>query len=135
MTKVRASKVRDKSLPIPRFLNKYYLDSKFDISKVRDLNYKDRLDYLRNKDNLPDKVVFETQDKIVKFLSAEDTILVPAFLGARKIRGNVFINLRLNQFGFWDEDSYEDWTAAHMTDKKILNLAELDFHLFPTADE
>ena len=70
MTKVRASKVGDKGLHIPEFLSKERLKGKFDITKVKDLEYEDRLDYLRNKDNLPDEVVFETQDKIVEFLSA-----------------------------------------------------------------
>lgn len=100
MTKVRVSKVRNKSLHIPEFLNKDHLEGKFDISKVKDLKYEDRLYYLRNKDNLSDEVVFETQDKIVEFLSAEDTILIPGFLGSNKIRSTIFINLRLNQLGF-----------------------------------
>ena len=112
MTKVRAAKVRDKGLHIPEFISKNHLKGKFDVSKVKNLEYEDRLDYLRNKDNLPDEVVFETQDKIVEFLSAEDTILVPGFLGAKKIRGTIFINLRLNQFGFQDEDSYKYRTAG-----------------------
>jgi len=135
MTKVRASKVWNKGLHIPEFLSKNRLKSKFDVTKVKDLEYEDRLNYLRNKDNLPDEVVFETQDKIVEFLLAEDTILVPGFLGARKIRGTIFINLRLNQFGFRDEGSYEYRTVGSMSDNKIRKIAESDFHLFPTAGE
>jgi hypothetical protein len=135
MTNVPASKVRDKSLHIPELVSKERLEGKFDITKVKDLEYEDRLNYLRDEKNLPDEIVFEAQDKIVEFLSAKDTVLVPGFLGSKKIRGTVFINLRLNQFGFRDQDSYDYRTAGHMSDNKIRKLAEADFHLFPTAGE
>lgn len=67
---------------------------------MKDLNYKDRLEYLRNKENLPDEVVFETQDKIVEFLSEKDTFLAFSFLGSQKIRRTVFITLRLKPIRF-----------------------------------
>lgn len=65
MTKVRASKVRNKGLHIPEFFSKDRLKGKFAVTKIKNLEYEDRLNYLHNKDNLLDKVVFETQDKIV----------------------------------------------------------------------
>lgn len=99
--------VRDKGKHIPGFLGKKRLKGVFDASKLKGLTYEERLKYLRNKDNLPDDVVFEAQDKIGEFLSADDTYLVPGFLGSQKIRGTVFINVRLNQFGFRDEGSNE----------------------------
>lgn len=103
----------------------------FDASKLEGLNYKERLEYLRNKDNLPDDVVFEAQDKIGELLSAEDTFLAPGFLGSQKIRGTVFINLRLNQFGFRDEGSNE--YRRYMSKSKIRTVVNSGFHLFPTA--
>lgn len=135
MTKVRASKVRDKCIQIAEFISKNRFKGKFDVSKVKDLEYEDRLNYLSNKDNLPDEVVFEAQDEIVGLLSAEDTILVPGFLRVKKIPGTVFINLRLNQFGFRDENSCEYRTGGFMNNNKIRKLAESDFHLFSTAGE
>ena len=80
MTNVPASKVRDKSLHIPELVSKERLEGKFDITKVKDLEYEDRLNYLRDEKNLPDEIVFEARDKIVEFLSAKDTVLVPGFL-------------------------------------------------------
>jgi len=47
----------------------------------------------------------------------------------------VNLGLRLNQFGFRDEDSYEYRTAGYMDDNKIRKFAKSDFHLFPTAGE
>lgn len=78
-------------------------------------------------------MVFEAQEKIGELLSAEDTFITPGFLGSQKIRGTVFINLRLNQFGFRDEGSNEYRTVSYMSDSKIRKVANSDFHLFPTA--
>lgn len=53
----------------------------------------------------------------------------------KNCKGTVFINLRLNQFGFQDEASSEYRTAGYMNNKKIRKLTESGFHLFPTARE
>jgi hypothetical protein len=87
---------------------------------------------LRNKDNLPDDVVFKAQDKIGELLSADDTYLAPGFLESQKIRGTVFINIRLNQLGFRDEDSNGYQTGGYMRNNKIRKVANSGFHLFPT---
>ena len=118
---------------IPEFIGKKRLKGVFDASKLKGLTYEERLEYLRNKDNLPDDVVFEAQDKIGELLSADDTYLVPGFLGSQKIRGTVFINIRLNQFGFRDEGSNEYRTGGYMSDWKIRKVENSGFHLFPTA--
>lgn len=132
-TKVSSSQVRDKGKHIPEFLSKERLKGVFDASELEGLSYKDRLEYLQNRDNLPDDVVFEAQKKIGELLSAEDTFIVPGFLGSQKIRGTVFINLRLNQFGFRDAVSNEYRTGGYISDSKIRTVANSDFHLFPTA--
>ena len=97
------------------------------------MDYIDRLNYLQDKKNLPDEIVFQAQDKILDFMTADDTRLVPGFLGHSKIEGTVFINLRLNKVGFRDYNNYKYRTALTMSDQKILNLAKTDFHLFPYA--
>ena len=66
-------------------------------------------------------------------MTADDTTIVPGFLGDSKIEGTVFINLRLNKVGFRDYGSYKFRTAVTMNDKKILKLAKTGFHLFPNA--
>ena len=127
------SQVRDKGLHIPDFLDAETLDGKFDVTEVENLEYLDRLKYLRDKNNLPDEIVIKARDKILNFMTADDTKLVPGFLGYSKIEGTVFINLRLNKVGFRDNNGYIFRTAMTMNDDKILKLAKTDFHLFPDA--
>ena len=124
------SQVRDKGLHIPDFLDAETLDGKFDVTEVKDLEYRDRLNYLRDHNNLPDEIVIKARDEILNFMTADDTKLVPGFLGYHKIEGTVFINLRLNKVGFRDNDGYRFRTAMTMNDSKIRKLAETDFHLF-----
>ena len=66
-------------------------------------------------------------------MTADDTTLVPGFLGYSKMEGTVFINLRLNKVGFRDNDGYRFRTAMTMKDSKIRKLAETGFHLFPDS--
>lgn len=108
------SQVRDKGLHIPDFLNAEILDGKFDVTKVRKLKYPDRLNYLRNKNNLPDELVYQARDKILDFMTAKDTKLIPGFLGASKIEGTVFINLRLKKVGLRDYGRNKFRTAMAM---------------------
>jgi len=82
---------------------------------------------------LPDEIVYQARDKILDFMSAEDTKLIPGCLGYNKIEGTVFINIRLNKVGFRDSSSYTFRTAMTMDDGKILELAKNRFHLFPNA--
>ena len=127
------SQVRDKGLHIPDFLDAETLDGKFDVTEAENLEYLDRLKYLRYKNNLPDEIVIKARDEILNFMTADDTKLVPGFLGYSKIEGTVFINLRLNKVGFRDNNGYRFRTAMTMDDDKMLKLAETDFHLFPDA--
>lgn len=118
---VPASQVRDKGLHIPDFLD------------AETLEYPDRLNYLRDKNNLPDEIVYQARDEILDFMTADDITLVPGFLGDSKTEGTVFINVRLNKVGFRDYGSYKFRTAMTMDNEKIVNLAKTGFHLFPNA--
>ena len=130
---VPTSQVRDKGLHIHDFLDAEILDGKFDVTEAETLEYTDRLNYLRDKNNLPDEIVYQARDEILDFMTADDTTLVPGFLGDSKIEGTVFINVRLNKVGFRDNGSYKFRTAMKMNNKKIVNLAKTGFHLFPNA--
>ena len=55
----------------------------FDNQAVRDLDYSDRLDYLRK--TIPDRSIIELQNEIGKSLSHPKTMSVPVFLGKSKI--------------------------------------------------
>jgi len=130
---VEASKMRDKSHHIDDFIDLKDLKGKFDINYVKTLSYEDRLEYVRNKDNLSDELVYQMQDEVLEFFTDPETILVPGFLGKYKEEGTVFINLKMNKVGFRDNSNYKCRTALKMSDKKIRRLAETDFHLFPDA--
>ena len=58
------SQVPDKGLHIPDFLDAETLDGKFDVTQVENLEYLDRLKYLRDKKNLPDEIVIKARDSI-----------------------------------------------------------------------
>lgn len=45
------------------------LKGKFNIDYVKTLSYEDRLEYVRNKDNLPDELVYQMQDEVLEFLT------------------------------------------------------------------
>lgn len=66
-------------------------------------------------------------------MTADATKLVPGFLGCRKIKETVFINLRLHKVVFRDSDGSKFCTAMTINNEKIRNLAETSFHLFPNA--
>lgn len=58
---------------------------------------------------------------------------VHGFIGSNKEEGTVLINLRLNKVGFRDKSTYELRTAMAMSYKKIMKIAQSEFHLFPNA--
>ena len=82
---------------------------------------------------MPDEIVHQMQDEVLKFLTDDETIAVPGLLGKDKKEGRVFINLKMNKVDFRDNSTYKCRTALKMNDKKIRRLAETDFHLFPDA--
>nr|UDP55519.1 hypothetical protein orf238b [Schizostauron trachyderma] len=81
---VEASKMRDKSHHIDDFIDLKDLEGKFNIDYVKTLSYEDRLEYVRNKDNLPDELVYQMQDEVLEFFTDPETIQVPGFLGKYK---------------------------------------------------
>ena len=84
---VSASQVRDKGHHIDDFLDPETLDGKFDPGAVREAkSYEERLEYLRDKENLPDEIVYKTRDRMLSFMTnAEYTLLIPGFLGYGKL--------------------------------------------------
>ncbi|MGK0326505.1 MAG: hypothetical protein ACJA2M_002996 [Polaribacter sp.] len=81
---VSASQMRDKSHHMDDFIDPEDIKGKFDIDYVKTLSYKDRLEYVRNKYNLADELVSQMQDEVLKFLTDDETISVPGFLGEYK---------------------------------------------------
>jgi hypothetical protein len=133
---IEIAQVRDKGLHIPDFVDIDISNSRFNrgkIKKLKKLDYQDRLNYLRNKGNLSDKIVYEARDEILDFMTAPDTMMVPGFLRSSKIEGTVFINMRLGKIGFRDYGTNKFRTALSMDKKQIEDVANEGFHLFPKA--
>lgn len=108
ITKILTSKVREKAHHILEVVDKKSWEGKFNPYKLKGLEYEERLDYLNNKDNLPNEVVFAAQDKYEEIVSAPDINLVDvATIGRFRDRGTLFINKRLMKYMFRDEDTYE----------------------------
>jgi hypothetical protein len=133
---IEIAQVRDKGLHIPDFVDIDVSNSRFNrgkIKKLKKLDYQDRLKYLRNKGNLSDKIVYEARDKILDFMTAPDTMMVPGFLRSSKIEGTVFINMRLGKIGFRDYGTNKFRTALSMDKEQIEDVANEGFHLFLKA--
>ena len=103
----------------------------FDKKDLKDLKYRDKLKYL--KKNIPDEAVIKLQNEIAKTLSHPEVISAPGFLGKSKIEGTIDINLTENIVSFTDGRTNKHRTIVRMSNKKIANLTENDFHLFPNA--
>lgn len=127
--------MRDKGLHISDFVNAEMLHGKFDVNKVKRLNYPDSLNYRSNKDNLPDEIVYKAWDKILEFMTAYNIQLILGFLGYRKLKGTVIGNLRLKKVGFLDNNTNTFRTAMTMKDESRLQFAKIGFHLFPNASK
>ena len=101
----------------------------FDNQAVRDLEYSDRLAYLR--ENIPDESVIELQNKIGKTLSDPKTISTPGLLGKYKKEGTVDINMESGLVSFTEAGTDKHKTIVKMSPQRILKLAQDGFHLFP----
>jgi len=101
----------------------------FDNQAVQDLDYSDRLDYLRK--TIPDRSIIELQNEIGKSLSHPKTRSVPGFLGKYKIEGTIDINIQSGLVSFTDYGTNIHRTIVKMSPERIQELAKNRFHLFP----
>jgi hypothetical protein len=132
---VDSSQIRDKSHHMEDFISREDLEGKFDINYLKSINsYQERLKYVRSKNNLPDYLVHKMQDEVLKFITDNKTMSIPGFIGNHKQEGTVFVNLEMRKVGFYDYGSNKFRTALSMDPKKIKNLANEGFHLFPNSN-
>ncbi len=131
---VDSSQIRDKSHHMGDFLSPEDLQGKFDINHVKKIrSYQDKLEYVRNKNNLPHDLVYQMQDEVLKFPTDDTTIAVPGFIGKYRQEGTIFVNLEMEKVGFIYHGTNKFRTAMSMSPKKIKELAVEGFHLFPNA--
>lgn len=129
---ISSSDVRDKG-HILDFVDKNRLPKSFKPQKIQNLPYKEKLEFLRDRKNLPDAVVDDVRDRILEIMTAEDTIISPGWIGYEKIEGTLFVNLRTNTVVFRDYNGYRVRTALTMEDEDIMEIVNRNFHLFPNA--
>lgn len=96
---------------------------------MRDLNYKDKLEYLQN--NVPDKSVIELQNEIAKSIGGRKTYSASGFLGKNKLEGTVRVNTETGMVSFFDRTTNRFRTIVKMVPDEIIGLVYNDFHLFP----
>jgi hypothetical protein len=132
---VNSSKIRDKAHHMGDFLSPEDLEGKFDLDCVKSIrSHQERLKYVRNKNNLPDDLVYKMQDEVLKFVTDDGAMIIPGFIGEHKEEGTVLINLKLEKVAFRDYGTNNFRTAVSMKTNKIKKLVKEGFHLFQNSD-
>lgn len=129
MTIVDSDKMRDKCYQVVGILDPKEYAGQFDPTKVPQGSEEEKLQSLRNRDNLPDEVVFKLQDQVTdEFLIAPDTGFLPgSFIESNRISGTLIVNGRLGQIAFRNNDGTVRTTGAWSEEsiekkmRKILN--------------
>lgn len=103
----------------------------FDLDYVKTLDYKSRLEYVRDRSKLPDKTVFDMQMEAMKFFRSTQTKAFSGSLGRNKIEGTLYINQRTRTVAFVNKSNSKCRTIIKMSDKQLQRLRDRNYHLFP----
>jgi len=103
----------------------------FDLDYVKTLDYKSRLEYGRDRNNLPEKTIFDMQMEASKFFRSTKTKAFSGSLGRNKIEGTVYINKRTRTLAFVNKSDRKCRTLIKMSDKQLQRLKDRNYHLFP----
>ena len=104
----------------------------FDLDYVKTLDYKSRLEYVRDRSKLPEKTVFDMQMEASKFLrSTQISSFFSGSLGCNKIEGTLYINQRTRTVAFVNKSNSKCRTIIKMSDKQLQRLRDRNYHLFP----
>lgn len=90
---------RDKAHHLDVF-SKIKIPKTFDLDYVKTLDYKSRLEYVRDRSKLPEKTVFDMQMEASKFFRSTQTKAFSGSLGRNKIEGTLYINQRTRTVAF-----------------------------------
>ena len=66
---------------------------RYDINHVKGLFRSEKAKYVLDTKNLPQDLVHQMQDELLKFFTDENTIIAPGTIESNKIEGTVFIKL------------------------------------------
>lgn len=122
--------LRDKSHHLDVF-PQIQIPKTFDLDYVKTLDYKSRLEYARDRNNLPEKTIFEMQMEASKFFRSTQTKAFSGSLGRNKIEGTVYINQRTRTVAFVNKSDRKFRTVIKMSGKQLQRLEDRNYHLFP----
>lgn len=103
----------------------------FDLDYVKTLDYKSRLEYVRDRSKLPEKTVFDMQMEASKFFRSTQTKAFSGSLGRNKIEGTLYVNQRSRTVAFVNKSNSKCRTIIKMSDKQLQRLRDRNYHLFP----
>ena len=122
--------LRDKAHHLDVF-SKIKIPKTFDLDYVKTLDYKSRLEYVRDRSKLPEKTVFDMQMEASKFFRSTQTKAFSGSLGRNKIEGTLYINQRTRTVAFVNKSTSKCRTIIKMSDKQLQRLRDRNYHLFP----
>lgn len=103
----------------------------FDLDYVKSLDYKSRLEYVRDRSKLPEKTIFDLQMEASKFFRSTQTKHFRGCLGRNKIQGTLYINQRTQTVAFVNDSNSVCRTIIKISDKQLQRLRDRNYHLFP----
>ena len=127
---IKKDQFRDKAHHIDVFPG-VKIPKSFDLEHVKTLSYEERLKYVRDRANLPEKTVFEMQLEASKFFRASTTHSFEGSLGRNKIPGTVYINEKTNTVAFVNKSDSNCRTFIKVSDKQLQRLRKRNYQLFP----
>jgi len=105
----------------------------FDLDYAKTLDYKSRLEYVRDRSKLPEKTVFDMQMEASKFFRSTQTKAFSGSLGRNKIEGTLYINQRTRTVAFVNKYNSKWRPIIQMSDKQLQRLRDRNYHLFPNV--
>lgn len=121
---------RDKAYHLDVF-SKIKIPKTFDLDYVKTLDYKSRLEYVRDRSKLPEKTVFDMQMEARKFFRSTQTKAFSGSLGRNKIEGTLYINQRTRTVAFVNKPNSKCRIIIKMSDKQLQRLRDRNYNLFP----
>lgn len=133
--RVTAKQVRRKGYHIEVFQHIINLSEKYDINHVKRLSRQQKAEYVLDPKNLPQDLVHQMQDELLKFFTDSRVIMAPGTIGPNRIEGTVFVKTLYKDgkslVGFRNSSNSEYRTIVLMSEPQVRNLIANDFHLFP----
>ena len=111
------------------------LDGRYDLNYVKGLSRPEKAEYVLDPKNLPQDLVHQMQDELLKFFTDKAVIAASGTIGPNKVEGTIFIKPLWKNgkslVGFRNYNNSEYRTIVLMSKTQVRNLITTDFHLFP----